>query len=62
MGDAGMPRGYSFGGEKARRVASNLARQARENARRIPCMHCSLTILPENLSSHIVRCHGDVPS
>lgn len=49
--------GLNFGGEKAENIRATLARLAAQNARRIPCEHCTLSILPEDMPRHLAVVH-----
>lgn len=53
------PTGLSFGGAAAERIKGELTKLAAENARRVPCPHCELAVLPENMGRHVAICHGD---
>lgn len=54
------PTVLSFGGQAADHIKAKLAEMATENARRVPCPHCDLMILPETLERHVALCHdGD---
>ena len=53
---------FNFAGIKVAAIAKQLETLAKENARRIPCDRCALTILPENMGRHlrIVHDEGDI--
>ena len=51
------PTGLAFGGAAAQRLQARLGAQAKENARRVPCPHCTLAILPENMGRHLLIVH-----
>lgn len=51
------PTGLAFGGAAARRLQRRLAAKAQENARRVPCRHCELLILPETMPRHLAVVH-----
>lgn len=53
------PAGLAFGGAAAQRLQRLTANKARENARRVPCAHCGLAILPEGMERHLTVVHGD---
>jgi len=54
-----FPTGLSFGGAAAERIKGKLAEMAADNARRVRCDRCDLTILPENMPRHVAIVHGD---
>ena len=49
--------GLAFGGQRARKMMSRLADVVADNARRVPCEHCGLSILPENMGNHLSVVH-----
>lgn len=49
--------GLAFGGQQARKMKSRLAGVVADNARRVPCEHCGLSILPENMRRHLSVVH-----
>jgi len=51
--------GLNFGGVKADAFRSKLSRLEAENARRIPCEHCTLSILPEDMPRHLAVVHDE---
>lgn len=52
--------GLNFGGKAAERVQRQLEEVRRENARRVRCARCDLTILPENMDRHVALVHDEV--
>ncbi len=53
------PTGLNFGGAAAQRLEALLQVKAAENARRIPCSHCGLMILPETMRRHTDIVHDE---
>lgn len=64
MGMEGMinqdGKGLNFGGQSATKIERNMAILNRQNARRVPCLHCGLRILPgADMRRHVRVCHED---
>lgn len=41
------------------RMEAAMLAVARDNARRVPCKHCALPVLPETMARHVAACHDE---